>query len=389
MKNRVLTTILIFSIFLVAGCIENKLDFYSPNNSCSDISANYFDNPTCSASCKSYEICVKSVTLPKATGNGELQCYSCFSTEIDNSFISMKFIGDQNIVTKNNETVELKWNVSGDTSKIKTVKVSDKFEDTTNEYDAEFDREKNQVILKKIMEPGEHSLKVEAQLEDGTIVSSDETRVVNDQISNVYCCTNDYNLYWDNLPKSNVNYCTDLGEPEGKMGYLTPIEAEHGCVFGFICQTDGTMKKVRGQEHRDAVDAKKTVYSNPEGINCPNMTVSNSDGQPKTSYTVNFELLDISKGFARVDKLPYGSSVHFVVASNTVDVTKQLPITIVMKVDGEEVFRTTIPNEPEYNCRDATGCSVDGPLILNEWMGKEIILDATNKDGELLVEYRE
>ncbi|MDO8553213.1 MAG: hypothetical protein Q7S22_00260 [Candidatus Micrarchaeota archaeon] len=388
MENRVLAAILIFSIILIAGCIENKVDFYSPDNNCSDIGANYFDNPACSASCKSYEACVKSVTLPTADGLGQLQCYTCFNIDITSDLIKMQFTGSSNIITKSNESVELKWDVTGNVSKIKTVRISDKFKDAVGYYDAEFDNENNQIVLKKIMESGEHLLKAEARLDDNTEVSSEETRVVSDEISNVYCCTNDYNLYWDNVPKSSVNDCPDLGEPEGKMGYLTPIEAEHGCIFGFICQTDGTMKKVRGQEHRDAVDAKKTVYSNPEGINCVNMTASNND-QPKTVYNVNFELLDINKGYSRVEKLPYGSTVHFVVASTSVDIRNQLPITIVMKVNEEEVFRKVIPNEPEYNCRDATGCSTDGPLVLNEWIGKEVILDATNKDGELLVEYSE
>ncbi len=389
MENRIVLSVLIFGIILIAGCIESKVDYYSPNNNCSDISSAHFDNPACDRKCASYEICTKSVTLPTSDGKGERQCYTCFNADITGDYLRLMFIGDKNSLTSGNGSVELRWNISGNTTKIKSVSASDKFKGSENNYDAEFDRENSQVILRKILEPGQHVIKAQAHLADNSVVESEDVKVLSEQETRVYCCTNDYRSYWDNAPKTGVNECLDLGEPEGRIGYSTPIEAEHDCIFGFICQPDGTMKKVRGKEHVDAVNSRKTVYPNPEGINCPNMTSSSGNEQPKTVYNVNFEFLDIGKGYAKVEKLPYGSSVHFVVASNTVDMTKQLPITITMKVNDEKVFEKTIPNEPDYNCRGPTGCSIDGPMVLSEWNGKRIVIAARNKDGELLVEYKE
>ena len=117
-------------------------------------------------------------------------------------------------------------------------------------------------------------------------------------------------------------------------------------------------------------------------------SVNQSAASPAVTLTSSFELLDVTNDYARVSSLPFGHVVHFVVASNTIDVRQQLPITItVTAVNDLPVFTAIIANDPVANCRGADGCSIDGPLVSNDWQGKAIVVKATNKDGVQIAQY--
>lgn len=101
-----------------------------------------------------------------------------------------------------------------------------------------------------------------------------------------------------------------------------------------------------------------------------------------------WEFLDTNQNWQRVPKLPYGHLVHLIVASNgTPDIRTLLPIRIVLKIDSNLAWTATISGDPELNCRDATGCSIDGPLIQNDWQNKTIELNAYDKNELLLAHY--
>ncbi|MFA5799914.1 MAG: S-layer homology domain-containing protein [Candidatus Peribacteraceae bacterium] len=99
----------------------------------------------------------------------------------------------------------------------------------------------------------------------------------------------------------------------------------------------------------------------------------------------SFEFLDIAGGWKTVNDLPFGGSVHFIVASNgTHDVRKDLPIRIHMWVNDVLTYSLTFNGDPSAVCRNATGCSVDGPVIPAEWRGQTVRVEAYSKDGTLL-----
>lgn len=99
----------------------------------------------------------------------------------------------------------------------------------------------------------------------------------------------------------------------------------------------------------------------------------------------SFEFLDIAGGWKTVNDLPFGKSVHFVVASDgTHDVRKDLPIRIHMWVNDVLTYSLTFNGNPSEVCRNATGCSVDGPTIPAEWRGQTVRVEAYGKDGTLL-----
>ncbi|MBI2096913.1 MAG: hypothetical protein HYT40_02035, partial [Candidatus Sungbacteria bacterium] len=101
-----------------------------------------------------------------------------------------------------------------------------------------------------------------------------------------------------------------------------------------------------------------------------------------------WEFLDINDDWKKVSALPFGHRVHLVAASNgSPDVRTLLPVKIELKVNGSLVWQTTIQGDPALTCRDATGCSIDGPVIQSSWQGSKIELTARGKDGKLLASY--
>ena len=105
----------------------------------------------------------------------------------------------------------------------------------------------------------------------------------------------------------------------------------------------------------------------------------------KNTPTGSWEFLDPAKGWTAVNSLVPGTSPYLIVASDgDPDMTQQLPIKVELKVDGETVLTTTITGDPKKVCRDATGCSIQGPPIKPEWEGKKLELIATGKNGQVL-----
>lgn len=83
--------------------------------------------------------------------------------------------------------------------------------------------------------------------------------------------------------------------------------------------------------------------------------------------------------------MPINHKVHLIVASNgTPDIRTFLPIKIELKVNNEIAWQNTISGDPKQVCRDATGCSIDGPVISSAWKGKRITLQAYGKGSEVL-----
>lgn len=101
-----------------------------------------------------------------------------------------------------------------------------------------------------------------------------------------------------------------------------------------------------------------------------------------------WEFLDIDAGWGKVPNLPIGHQVHLIVASNGIpDIRTFLPIKIELKVNNELAWQSTISGDPQQVCRDATGCSIDGPAVEAAWQGKTIELRAYAADGSLLANY--
>ncbi|MBI2598905.1 hypothetical protein HYW40_01685 [Candidatus Curtissbacteria bacterium] len=116
---------------------------------------------------------------------------------------------------------------------------------------------------------------------------------------------------------------------------------------------------------------------------------------PEQQPLGNFEFLDVSAGFAKLNALPSGKAVHIVVASSgTPDIRTHRPVKIEIWVDGQKVWEETVDELPitngkTPNCRGANGCSIDGPVIKPEWKGKKIEVKAYGKNGDLLAKYSE
>ncbi|MDA2921668.1 hypothetical protein MYX07_00190, partial [Patescibacteria group bacterium AH-259-L07] len=108
--------------------------------------------------------------------------------------------------------------------------------------------------------------------------------------------------------------------------------------------------------------------------------------EPEPSvWDIFWEILDIDAGWTKVSTLPAEHRVHLIVASNgDPDIRTFLPIKVELVVDGDVVWQTTIRGSPQETCRDATGCSIDGPLIQSSWQGKEVTLKAYSKEGKVL-----
>ena len=88
-----------------------------------------------------------------------------------------------------------------------------------------------------------------------------------------------------------------------------------------------------------------------------------------------------------VTTFPFGHNNEVIVASKTQDVRNQLPISLSLKIAGNEKWSSTIANDPTQNCRDATGCSTRGPTISDPGADSYVELSAKGKDGQSLATY--
>lgn len=95
----------------------------------------------------------------------------------------------------------------------------------------------------------------------------------------------------------------------------------------------------------------------------------------------NFEFYNTSTN--KIEKSPpFGVNYELIVASQTQDVRKSLPIEIKVRV-GTKQYTNTIPASPEQFCRGADGCSLPGPKISEESRNLPIEIWA-NSGGKLL-----
>lgn len=162
-------------------------------------------------------------------------------------------------------------------------------------------------------------------------------------------------------------------DENGKNGQKTENTAKLG-QNGPPCAKDQSQQK-----------QYKTIPSpKPSGIT---PSVPKIESTPKASW----EFLRLDKSYEKTSTLKLDNApIHLVVAtSGSPDVRTLLPISIVLKVDGKEEFKTIISGDPKLVCRDATGCSTDGPVMKSEWKNRSIELSAYDKNGNLLVKWTE
>ncbi|MBI3260969.1 hypothetical protein HYZ64_01180 [Candidatus Berkelbacteria bacterium] len=131
----------------------------------------------------------------------------------------------------------------------------------------------------------------------------------------------------------------------------------------------------------------------PPPTETPKTAPTTAATTPKAAKTVaakyanktSFEFL----GGSDKSQLSYGSTVHIIVASGgDPDITKLLPIKLKIVVDGKTEWEGTISAPAEANCRDATGCSMNGPSIPSDWKSKKVDVEAYDSAGELMALYR-
>lgn len=84
---------------------------------------------------------------------------------------------------------------------------------------------------------------------------------------------------------------------------------------------------------------------------------------------------------------PFGHQNEVIVASQSQDVRQQLPIDLIFRGNNQEVWKSTIPNDPQRNCRGADGCSVPGPVLPNPGESVPIEIVAMNLSGQPLATY--
>ncbi len=122
------------------------------------------------------------------------------------------------------------------------------------------------------------------------------------------------------------------------------------------------------------------------GFSCPPSVPAPSEPAPvEQSAEAHWEFLNPDDDWKPVNELVSNTSPYLIIASNgDPDIREKLPIKIELKVDGVVVLETTITGDPTKVCRDATGCSVQGPLIDPAWEGKKIELIAYDNDDNVL-----
>ena len=339
-------------------CRKNSVCEANPDKAgcyrCNAICANdeYYKEDNCAG------LCVEGVNKCVASDKNS-DCYWCQP-------ISKKVAFVVNQVNVSQNYVLIGGNIEGNTNQIKYVMVNDLFQGKTESYSLAISKDKKQFTFKEKLGWGKHILTIEADLTDGERIRA---KPVQANVEQEKCTGNNIYKEFDCL-----NACH-------KFQKCTPRDYPLGC---YGCE---------------AVCANDEYYNDPncagvctQGVN--KCEVSKEEVpcfmcKPLTNTQFNFEFKDVSQDYKQVSSLIYGHKVHFVVASNTADVRLQLPITIAITVKGEEVFKAKIPNDPVGYCRDATGCSIDGPVIDSSWQDSPLFVQASNKDGKLLVEHKQ
>ena len=102
--------------------------------------------------------------------------------------------------------------------------------------------------------------------------------------------------------------------------------------------------------------------------------------------TFKFEFYNFETG-KTVSAFPFGHQNEVIVASSSRDVRGQLPIGLSLKINGQEVWSSTIPNNPSQNCRGADGCSTRGPVVNDPGQSAPVELTAAGKDGKTIATY--
>ncbi len=99
-----------------------------------------------------------------------------------------------------------------------------------------------------------------------------------------------------------------------------------------------------------------------------------------------FEFFDFQTN-KTVTTFPFGHANEIIVASQTKDVRNQLPVSLSLKIGGDEKWTATIANTPTKNCRGETGCSIRGPVINEPGTNSYVELTAKNKSDKTLTSY--
>ncbi len=147
--------------------------------------------------------------------------------------------------------------------------------------------------------------------------------------------------------------------------------------------------RVKG-ELIDSQEQGTSTYEVACSVTCFHWDCPNESKKATETPLGSWEFLDVDAGWQKISTLPYGHRVHLIAASNgTPDMRTFLPIRVEFTVDGTIVWQTSIAGSPNAVCRDATGCSTDGPTVQSSWQGKKIRLNAYGKDGQLLASYSE
>ncbi|MBI2564943.1 hypothetical protein HYV79_03050 [Candidatus Woesearchaeota archaeon] len=250
---------------------------------------------------------------------------------------------------------------------------------------------------------------------------SEETKVVKEEV--YYCCTDQHAGNYV-VETKDVRECInshsslvldkcDVG-PQA-MGASTLKEAKDLCVYTYACVEDKIIKYCGAEYVNKAPPNNHPVK---EQVYCPKKTefklpsagkeVSWSQEKTETRSLCRmdqdcaidkecknskceqkipkgrWEFINIDKGWINVLDLPTGAQAHLIVASEIIDVTKQLPIDIKLFVADKETWASTIKEPAEENCRGPDGCSIDGPYVKSEWEQKRLKLIALNEKKELL-----
>ncbi|PIR49836.1 hypothetical protein COU79_02715 [Candidatus Peregrinibacteria bacterium CG10_big_fil_rev_8_21_14_0_10_54_7] len=171
----------------------------------------------------------------------------------------------------------------------------------------------------------------------------------------------------DSAPLTPADCCEACPATDADRFYI-PF-AGNTCEPGDVRRDDLTGNAC-GNPLMEETDRLPITY----GSRCPN--------RPQTLGA--WELLD-GQG-QPVSDLPFGQRPHLIVGSEGTDMTKQLPITVTLSVEGQTVWQKQISGDPEFVCRGPSGCSIDGPPLQQQWQNQNVALNAVGKNGQLLAQ---
>ncbi len=171
----------------------------------------------------------------------------------------------------------------------------------------------------------------------------------------------------DSAPLTPADCCEACPATDADRFYI-PF-AGNTCEPGDVRRDDLTGNAC-GNPLMEETDRLPITY----GSRCPN--------RPQTLGA--WELLD--RQGQPVSDLPFGQRPHLIVGSEGTDMTKQLPITVTLSVEGQTVWQEQISGDPEFVCRGPSGCSVNGPLLQQQWQNQNVALNAVGKNGQLLAQ---